>query len=197
MSSKQYGAIVQIRECTQADIKAAGAFYDKVVLWLDSHVNYPRWMYRVYPSENSVREMTAAGSQYIALQNGQIVGAFVLNTDPQGNYRKGRWKKDLPEGSYMVIHALAAEPELHGQGIASKIIQFCIEKAKSSGYRALRVDTVFDNYPARHLYEKNGFSHAGDADLERDVTGLPACSMYEFNWNNHLERRRLLKELKP
>lgn len=181
MSLKQYGTIVQIRECTQADIKAAGAFYDKVVLWLDSHVNFPRWEYRVYPSESFVRKMTAAGSQYIALRDGRIVGAFVLNTDPQGNYRKGRWEKDLPEGSYMVIHALAADPELQGQGIASQIIRFCIKKAKSSGYKALRTDTVFDNYPARRLYEKNGFSYAGDADLERDVAGLPACSMYELS----------------
>jgi ribosomal protein S18 acetylase RimI-like enzyme len=173
---------LQIRKCTHADIEAAGAFYDKAVLWLDAHVNYPRWMYRVYPSESSVREMTAVGSQYIALQNGRIVGAFVLNTDPQGNYHKGCWKKDLPEGSYMVIHALAADPELQGQGIASRIIRFCIEKARSSGHLALRVDTVHDNYPAKRLYEKNGFSYAGDADLERDVEGLPACSLYEFNW---------------
>ena len=182
MSTEQYSAGMQIRVCTGADRKAAGAFYDKVVLWLDRHVNYPRWKYRVYPSENSVREMTAAGSQYIALQNGRIVGAFVLNTDPQGNYRKGKWKKDLPEGSYMVLHALATDPELQGQGIGTQMIRFCIEKARSSGYKALRVDTVFDNDPAKRLYEKNGFSYAGDADLERDVADLPACSMYEFNW---------------
>lgn len=129
-----------------------------------------------------MREMTASGFQYIAFQNGRIVGAFVLNTDPQGNYRKGSWKKVLPEGSYMVLHALAADPERRGQGIGTQILRFCIDKARSSGFKALRVDTVYNNRPARNLYEKNGFSYAGDADLERDVAGLPACSMYEFNW---------------
>ncbi|MBQ6510153.1 MAG: GNAT family N-acetyltransferase [Flexilinea sp.] len=173
---------MQIRKCRETDIADAGKFYDSVVKWLNDHINYPRWIYGVYPSEDSVREKTEEGSQYICLQNEKIVGVFALNDKPQGSYWKGRWKRDLPEGSYMVLHALAVDPEMQRQGTASEIIRFCIEQAKSLGYQAIRVDIVPGNKPARALFEQNGFTWAGDADLDLGIGNIPAFSLYELNW---------------
>ncbi|MBP5738044.1 MAG: hypothetical protein J6X38_03055, partial [Abditibacteriota bacterium] len=59
---------MKIRKCTEADVTAVGAFYDKVVLWLDAHVNYPKWIYKEYPSEISVRDMTSRGEQYMCTE---------------------------------------------------------------------------------------------------------------------------------
>ena len=171
-----------IRKCGEADIAAAGAFYDGVVSWLDRHVNYPKWICRVYPSVESARKMTKAGCQYICLDGGEIIGAFVLNTDPQGAYEKGRWKKNLEPGSYMVLHALAISPERQGHGLGTEVIRCCVDQAKANGYQALRVDIVPDNEPARKLYEKNGFTYAGDEDLERGIADIPVFSLYELNW---------------
>lgn len=173
---------MQIQKCSKTEIEAAGAFYDRVVLWLDSHINYPKWIYKVYPSEASVRRMTETGDQYLCKEEGDIIGAFVLNTDPQGNYQKGSWKKDIPEGSYLILHSLAIDPAVQGKGIGSEVIRFCVKKAKSEGYKALRVDIVPENLPARKLYEKNGFTWAGDVDLERGLEEIPVFSLYEKNW---------------
>ena len=107
---------MRIHRCTESDIRSTGAFYDKVGLWLDDHVNYPKWIYGVYPSETSVREATRAGDQYICVDEGGIVGAFVLNDDPKGNYQAGSWKQMLPDGDYMVLHTLAVAPDRQGKG---------------------------------------------------------------------------------
>ena len=48
---------LNIRKGSEEDIARIGQFYDDVVLWLNDHVNYPRWIYKVYPSESSVRDM--------------------------------------------------------------------------------------------------------------------------------------------
>ncbi len=64
----------------------------------------------------------------------------------------------------------------------SEIIRFCIDLAKSEGYKAIRVDIVPDNYPAKMLFEKNGFDYAGDVDLELNIGNIPAFSLYELNW---------------
>ena len=173
---------MEIRKCTEADATAAGAFYDKVVRWLDGHINYPKWIYGVYPSAETVRASTLAGEQYVCLDTGRIVGAFILNADPKGNYRKANWRQPLAEGEYMVLHTLATDPEVHRRGIGTEIIRYCAGQARSQGYRALRVDIVPDNWPARRLYEKNGFTHAGDVDLERGIDGIPVFSLYELNW---------------
>ena len=89
-------------------------------------------------------------------------------------------KKDLPEGSYLTLHAFAVEPDIHGQGLGSKMLQFCIEKARSEGYKALRLDIVPTNIPARRLYEKNGFQYVGEADLERGIEDIPVWSLFEL-----------------
>lgn len=173
---------MQIRKCREADVAPAGAFYDSVVLWLDNHINYPKWMYKIYPSEISVREMTAAGNQYLCVDGEKIIGAFALNADPQGNYQKGDWSRKLPDGAYMVLHALAIAPELQGHGLGEEVVRFCTEKAKTDGYKALRLDIVPGNLPAKRLYEKNGFRYVGDVDLERGLAHIPIFSLYELDW---------------
>ena len=170
-----------IRKCEEQDIEAVGQFYDKVVLYLDAHINYPKWRYKDYPSVNSVRGMTHEGSQYLVESSGTVIGAFVFNEDPQGDYSKGSWKVDLPSGSYMVIHGLAVDPSHQGKGIAGKILKYCIGKASDEGYKAIRLDLVPGNIPAMALYEKHGFTYAGTEDLGRGIGGIPAFSLYELN----------------
>ncbi len=173
---------VNIRKCSEEDIVRVGRFYDEVILWLNDHINYPRWIYKVYPAESSVRSMVETGSQYICQSGGSILAAFALNTEPQGNYQKGNWNRVLPDGSYMVLHALAIDPQMQRQGIGTEIIQFCIDKAKTLNCKAIRVDIVPANCPTRRLFEKNGFVYAGDADLGLDIGGIPAFSLYELNF---------------
>lgn len=173
---------VDIQKCLEVDIARTGQFYDSVILWLNDHVNYPRWIHRVYPNERSVRMMAEAGAQYICVNGESIIGAFALNAEPQGNYQKGQWKQEVADGSYMVLHALAIDPDVQRQGLGSEIIRFAVGKAKEGGYKAIRVDIVPDNLPARKLFEKNGFTHAGDIDLELDIGNIPSFSLYELNW---------------
>lgn len=175
------GTGLEIRKCREEDIPEAGRFYDRVVEWLDQHINYPKWTYKEYPSETSVRNQTRDGGQYLCLEDGKIVGAFVLNDDPEGSYWKGRWERELAEGSYLVIHALAVDPKRQREGIASEIVRYCIDRARSGGYQAVRLDIVPDNHPARALYEKHGFRYAGDADLDRNIDEIPLFSLFELN----------------
>ncbi len=170
-----------IRLCCKEDIKAVGEFYDRVVQYLCEHINYPKWVYKEYPSEDSVREMTEAGSQFVCVEQDRIVGAFVLNDDPQGAYENAVWSRQLPKGRYMVCHTLATEPSIQRKGIGRQIVEYCIDYAKKYGFDAIRLDVVPDNTPAKKLYEKCGFTYIGDVDLERDIPEIPLFSMYEFN----------------
>ena len=171
---------MEIRLCTKADIVQVGVFYDTVVKYLCEHVNYPKWTYKEYPSEGSVRRMTEAGCQYVCIEAGQIVGAFVFNEDPQGSYEKAAWSKTLKRGEYMVCHALATAPQVQNTGIGRQMVEYCIQYAKSRGYKAVRLDVVPDNFPAKRLYEKCGFMYTGDVDLEREIAEIPEFSMYEY-----------------
>ncbi|MBQ8148007.1 MAG: GNAT family N-acetyltransferase [Lachnospiraceae bacterium] len=172
---------MEISVCNEADIIAAGAFYDRVVKYLCEHINYPKWRYKDYPSEQSVRAMTQEGGQFICKDGDTIIGAFVLNDDPQGKYENAIWSRMLMPGEYMVCHALAIEPTLQGLGLGKQVVEFCKVYAKEHGYKAIRLDAVPDNAPAKRLYEKCGFQYVGDADLERNIAEIPLFSMYEMN----------------
>ena len=171
--------ILQFFKCQLSDVPRTAAFYDDVLKWLVEHINYPRWIPGVYPSEDSVRAMTQSGSQYICFLDhsqedrvtalhygpdnitdliGKIAAAFALSDDVQGAFWKGNWSRDLENGQFAVIHALAIDPALQRMGLGSQIVRFCVEEAKAQGYQAMRVDIVPGNLPARSLFEKKGFA---------------------------------------
>lgn len=173
---------MKIRKAEQSDVKTAGEFYDKVVKYLVEHINYPKWKYGIYPSEASVKAAVDKGEQFVLEDCGKIVGAFVLNSDPQGRYSNGRWSKPLNEGEYFVIHALAVDFERRGEGLGKRSVEFCLGFAAAHGAGGVRLDVVPSNIPARKLYESLGFTYAGDADLERGTEDIPLFSLYEKNF---------------
>lgn len=173
---------MNIRKCRAEDIVAAGAFYDKVVEYLDKNINYPKWTYKAYPSEGSVREKFTEGSQFLCFEGEELVGAFVLNEDPQGAYENASWTRKLVGGEYMVCHALATAPQVQGKGLGVELVEYCIDYAKQHGFKGIRLDVVPDNFPAKKLYEKCGFEYVGDVDLERGIEAIPVFSMYELNF---------------
>lgn len=172
--------VMTIRLCTQEDVVTTGRFYDDVVKYLDDTVNYPKWEYKIYPSEDSVKEKQSKNCQYICIDNNEIVGAFVLNDDPDGKYENVSWNVEMKQGEYMVCHTLATKPSMQGRGIGRQIVEYCIEHAKTKKYKGIRLDVVPENIPARKLYEKCGFEYRGDVDLERDIPEIPVFSMYEL-----------------
>lgn len=175
---------MEIRKCRHDEIQKTGEFYDSVVEYLDSHINYPKWIYKVYPSEGYAKDMTGKGCQYIVEDAGQIVAAFALNDDPEGDYQKAGWGRNLHDGEYMVIHALAVTPGMHKTGIGKRIVGFCIDKAKEEGYKGIRLDFVPGNEPAKHLYEGCGFSYVGDEDVRPEIEHIPYFSLLEMYFDD-------------
>lgn len=108
---------MEIKVCKEKDIVEVGMFYDRVVSYLCETINYPKWQYKKYPSEISVREKVKVQQQFVCVDGESIVGAFVLNDDPEGKYENADWTAKILQGEYMVCHTLATDPEVQGKGI--------------------------------------------------------------------------------
>ena len=172
---------MNIFKCTMNDWDPVTEFYDRVTEYLDKNINYPKWTHKEYPGRESVYNSIKEGSQFACEDNRKIIGAFVLNDDPQGAYHLGHWSKDFSNGEYLIIHALASDPDIYGKGIAKSMVKYCIETTKERGYGALRLDVVPTNIPARRLYEKMGFTFVEERDLLRGIEYIPAFALYEMN----------------
>lgn len=174
---------MSIRRCCPQDISRVAAFYDRVTDYLVGHINYPHWRAGLYPALPYVQAMAATDNMYLYEHEGAVVGAFVLNDDPQGEYDRGAWSRDLLLGRYLIIHALATDPTLTRQGIAREMVRFCLSYARQQGYSAVRLDTTLDNLPAKRLYLGCGFAYVGDCDLGRNIPDIPAFSLFEYNFD--------------
>ena len=80
---------MEIRVANQKDENAVNEFYKKVIDVMHyNHFNFPRWDYEVYPSKETIANAISKGEQFICLDKDVIVGAFVLNKDPEGEDQK-------------------------------------------------------------------------------------------------------------
>ena len=85
----------------------------------------------------------------VAEQDGRVAGYIVVGTNEHASrVFEFRW------GS---IVSLAVDPNLHGQGIGSRLIAKGLAWLKRSGVRYAQVSTDQNNIAAIRAYEKNGF----------------------------------------
>ena len=101
---------MKIKLASREDAVKAGRLYDDTVAFLDAHINFPKWRYKIYPTVETALGAQQNGELYVIEDEGTVTGAFILNFDPSGNYQNVPWKRDLKEGEYMVIHTLAVAP---------------------------------------------------------------------------------------
>lgn len=172
---------MKIIKCKIENLDKLALFYDDVTTYLDQNINYPKWVKGSYPGRESTQKAILKGEQYACFDNDTVVGAFIFNDDPQGAYEVGDWSVSLAGGEYMVIHTLAVHPSFYGKGIAKEMVNFCLDEAKKRGKKAVRLDVVPDNIPAKTLYEKCGFSLVGEYDLKRNINYIPTFLLLEKN----------------
>lgn len=174
---------MKLIKCENEHLDLVSDMYARVVKHLEETVNYPKWS-KNYPCMESVKEAIKKGEQYACVENNEVLGAVVLNDNPNGNYEAGDWSKDLKRGEYLVIHTLAVDALAEHKGIGGYIVDCCIEIAMHEGYKAIRIDVVPDNIPAIHLYQRKGFTFAGTKDLLRNIDGIPLFALYELNFDS-------------
>ena len=83
------------------------------------------------------------GSVLVAREHGQVVGALILNNTGMSGY--------IPEN---ILVYVAVHNSQRGKGVGKRLVQLAAESTEGS--IALHVEP--DN-PARHLYEKMGFTN--------------------------------------
>lgn len=164
----------------EGDFKRVNAFYREVVAYLEEHINYPEWS-DSHPSEEDITNALRLGTQYICTDDGAVIGAVILSEDPEGDYEKGEWTRDLLQGEFLVIHVLATHPAHMQTGVGKALVKGCTDVARAKGYKAVRLDVVPDNHPAVRLYRACGFTYAGTKDLNRPGVDIPLFDLYELN----------------
>ncbi|MDI9498644.1 MAG: GNAT family N-acetyltransferase [Bacillota bacterium] len=170
----------EFRAARSSDLEALVAFYDDIIDWLDATTNYPRWIRGVYPAADFLSAAIRAGELFLLEENGRILAAGGLNHKVPPGYEQADWGVAAGPDEICAIHAFGTHPKAMGRGIGSRLIAELVELARRRGMRAIRLDVIAGNEPARAFYRRAGFAERAHASLYYEDTGWESFTLLEY-----------------
>ena len=138
-----------------------------------------------YPDREFIEYNINDNCLYIMKNEGEIIGALVLNEFQSEEWNVIKWKYD--SGKQVVIHAFAIDPKCQNKGYGKKLFTYCENVAKENDYSNIRIDVFSENPHALYFWEMNGFVKAGETFFDCKPKGHEKYFCYE----KELERKEI------
>ncbi|MCQ2437610.1 MAG: GNAT family N-acetyltransferase [Clostridia bacterium] len=112
-----------------------------------------------YPQQFVVEADTEAGIGFVFEDESGILSYTAMTAEPEPIYNQiNTWGT---EGPYLTVHRVAVCDAARHTGLAAKIIEQAIMKAKAEKLNAIRIDTHPGNVRMRRFLTKRGFTERG------------------------------------
>lgn len=159
------GGDSMIRKAIGADIDGIEKGYIELMAHERLHGGCTNWQMGVYPTRAVPEKQIPAGCMYVLEEEGHICASMVLNAVQPEAYAQIPWRYPAKAEAVLVIHTLCVSPSCARKGFGQAMVSFALEEARARGCTVMRLDTYWKNEPAKKLYQKNGFTIAGYADV--------------------------------
>lgn len=169
-----------MRLAQSAEFPAVRAFYDQLIDDMASLPHHPMWERGGHPSDAYIRDAMERGELWLAERDGDIAGVLIVNQAANEGYRAVSWKVVAAEGEYSIVHAFGVSTRHRGIGLGSAMMHFIIDRVRSAGQKALRLDLIDLNKPAERVYQKLGFCKCGEISLYYPEVSWQLFHMYEL-----------------
>ena len=161
----------QIRQATPQDLEVVSDVLKEAASWLEQ-AGMPLWR----EAELEPAVITAdvhAGLFFLAEYSGIAAGTVKFQLDDPLF-----WPDVTPkEAAY--IHRLAVRRAYAGTGLSTALLNWAAGRARTLGFRYLRLDCVASRPRLRAVYERFGFEHHGDRQV-----GPYFVSRYQYDVSN-------------
>lgn len=168
-----------IRRGMPEDLDALENLYGEVCDHMAATVNYTGWKRDVYPARQDAEAGIREGGIYLAEENGEVAGSFILSPKQEAAYAGAHWQAELEERDVRTIYTFAVSPQWRRKGVGRAMLACAARYAAEQGAKALRLDVYEKNLPARRLYESAGFRYAATVSLGLEDIGLDWFRLYE------------------
>lgn len=148
---------LMIRRANKNDLISIMPIYDAAKAKMRADGNMHQWSDK-YPDEETLLADIARGELYLACEDDEIYGVFMLSFSGEETYKEiqGAWLNDEP---YAVIHRIASLGK--GRSLLKDAIDFAFTSTEN-----IRIDTHEDNSIMRSLLNKLGFIYTGIIHLK-------------------------------
>ena len=113
-----------------------------------------------YPSKEAFIQDIKRNELFVIEKNSTVQGTIVISTLMDEEYIPIKWL--TPNGNSTYIHRLSVHPELQGQGLAQKMMDFAEAYSRENGFVSVRLDTFSQNKRNQRFYEQRGYQKLGD-----------------------------------
>ena len=172
--------MLNVRQAVPNEVPAVLALYDGVIQLFQANTGNLGWRKGVYPAEADFRRTAQAGTLYVGELEGRLAAGMIVTQGTDKSYGDAPWRVDVPDCETAVIHTLGVSPDFSGRGLALEMVQAAAALARTKGWKALRLDVLEGNAPARRLYERAGFQYIATKQIWYHSTGLANFLLYEY-----------------
>lgn len=144
---------------------------------------YARWVYGQHPTDEMIQSYIDNQEMYMFMDGKNIAGMIAITMYQCEDYEDIQWGIDLKNDEVAVLHILAVSPAYQKKGVGRSMILEAIELAKQNGKKAIRLDALDSNIPAKHMYENMEFTYRGKKNLYAENTGWTDFLFYERTLN--------------
>ena len=106
------------------------SFYDLMCRVLAEKDFLPNGDQGGFPSPDMVKGAIASGPQFIGIEGGKIVAAYIMNHDCDDAYHTVQWQIDAAPDEVVILHALRVLPDYGGRGFSKQLVEHAIRTAQ-------------------------------------------------------------------
>ena len=165
------------------DFGTVRSVYEDVIRHTPDIGKHARWEYGRHPTDEGLRTHIRNGEMYLLTDGDRIAGAAVIVMRQGPEYEAVPWAEKLDNDQVATVHLLAVRPEYRGQSLSLTILELACGLAKQKGRKAVRLDVLESNLPARRIYERAGFELRGRQRWYAENTGWTDFLLYEKKLN--------------
>ena len=156
---------LEIREATSNDFSELMLFYHMMCEVLDGKEFLPNGNRGGFPSGEMVSEAISRHGQFLGIEDGKIIAAYILNHHCDPAYHCARWQVDAKPDAVMILHALRVSPQYGGRGYAKRLVEHAIATAKERNQKAIRLDVLEGNTIPERMYAAYGFQYVDTVEI--------------------------------
>ncbi|MDX8046780.1 GNAT family N-acetyltransferase [Gracilibacillus sp. S3-1-1] len=152
---------VYTRKATIHDAEAIMSILNDGIAYLKEQ-GLPQWQNGEGPTLELIKQDIEKGYAHVLIYENKIAGYGALIPGPEAPYEditEGSWKEQ--EDSYMVIHRIAVDLHVRGQGLSKILLHDLIVLSRRMEYKDIRVDTYPKNEIMQKVILNAGFNYSG------------------------------------
>ena len=120
-------------------------FYDGMCNVLSGKDFLPEGDKGGFPPDEMIKDAIKERNQFIGIEDGRIVAAYIMNLDCDEAYHAVNWHIDANYNESQVLHALRVLPEYGGRGYSKQLVKHAIDTARERNIKSILLDCIDGN----------------------------------------------------